>query len=130
MPPVIAGSLTGNNRGVGRIGSRFREWRGRGVKDEVADLGEDSGSKQVTLSCYLLFLSTKEFSFPFCNEASCVPKFKHGCSIARDFSCYADVIEGGDCTINKEALLFLPEFVSVTDGVMVFICGVIHLPSL
>ena len=37
-------------------------------------------------------------------------------------------MDGGDPVLkdvaNVAALLFLPKFVSVTDGVMVFICGV------
>jgi hypothetical protein len=104
MSPVVAGSFTGNNGGVGHICCRLGGWGGRGVKNEMADVGEDSGPKQVTFSCGLLFFGPKEFPFSFCNEASCVPKLKHGCLVVCDFGRYTNVVEGGNCTIDKEAL--------------------------
>jgi hypothetical protein len=104
VPPLIAGSFTGENRRIGNIGREFGGWRGRGVKDKVANVGEDLGSKQVPFSCCLLFFSPKELSFSFCDEVSCVPELKHGHLVVRDFGHYTNVIEGSNCAINKEAL--------------------------
>jgi len=104
VPPLIAGSFTGENRRIGNVGREFGGWRGRGVEDKVANADEDSGSKQVPFSCCLLFFGPKELSFSFCDEVSCVPELEHGRSVARDFSHYTDVIKGGNCAINKEAL--------------------------
>ena len=92
MPPVIAGSFTGDNGRVGSVSRGFRGWGGGWVEDEVTDASEDSGPKQVALGCGLHFFGSKELSFSFCNEAPCVPKLKHGCSIARNLGRYSDVI--------------------------------------
>ena len=104
VTPSVIRAFAGDDGGVGSMNVGLRGWRGRWVKDEVADAGEDSGSEKIPFSSSLLLLSAKKLAFGTGQFPSCIPKLQHGCLVMCYLCCHSNVIEGSNSIIDKKAL--------------------------
>jgi len=101
-PAIIRGAL-GSNEGDstgGRVGGQGLRW----VKEEVVDVGVDTGMEQVPLSGDFLLPSVTKGAFSM-GDILALDRFLHnGGTVVADLGYYADILEASESVVYQEML--------------------------